>query len=125
MPTPIRESSGSTRGKRVVRKRHRVTLFDVLTKKSPGQPNEYVPLKFCRNYITQLRGSGHEVQLKLDLDEVLTSELRLSVRYLKQIGCDLRYLRTMYRFDVEEFEMINGLGRASCEIKKPRLILTP
>lgn len=87
---------------------------------------EYVPLRFCQHYLEQLRDPvGDQLQLRFD-DVRKQSELRLSLRYLKILKCDLSYLKKMYRFDLEEFERIRKKSPGDeRRLSRPRLILKP
>ncbi len=127
MRTQARELNISTKSKIPVRGADRITLFDLLKRRSTEQGIEYLPLQFCRHYLTHLCNDDAQGQLKLGLDSnQISSDLTLSLRYLRTIRCDLNYLRKMYRFDLEEFERAKErIAPTVKDMKNPRLILRP
>ena len=128
MRTRTRESSVSTRSSDIIAKRTRwVTLFDMLKQRESESAVEYVPLRFCHHYLEQLRDRENADQIQIRFADVRKqSELRLSLRYLKILKCDLTYLKKMYRFDLEEFERIRREGQGQDRRPtRPQLIFKP
>jgi hypothetical protein len=125
MRTQVPESNAKHRASIKAREARGATLFDLLRRRATHPAREYLPLQFCRHYLAQLSKDDADGQLRLDLDDnPSSSDLTLSLRYLRSIRCDLSYLRKMYRFDLEEFARAKSSNAAAVMgVKQPRLIL--